>query len=251
LIRNLGKIDPADVLREDRATDADDVVAHLSSELLTFKQEALEADPAYFRAGLLESASGRYDEADADDEEALGLLADDGDEEDRDEEDREEDRDEEDYEEDWDEEDEDAEAEDPEIAGVVREDRARGRTRRIVTRTILPADHGAMELALGSLEKEDLGFPAILLGEASAFLGADGFDSGPLALALKAKLTCAGSLLARGRRFKTARRVEELVRQATLLIGNGQCDGDGWRDEIRHKIAEGRAVLRSFLSPPL
>ena len=117
-----------------------------------------------------------------------------------------------------------------------------------MTRTILPAGRQAQEPALGRLDKDDLGYPAILLGEAAAFLG-DGVGSAPWGaggdfcgtLALKAKLTCAGSLLVRARRFKTARNVEEIVRQAIVLIGNGRCD------EIRHRVAEGCTLLRSFL----
>lgn len=222
LVRNLDKIDPDAVALED---GDDDIVAELSSELLTFQREALEADPAYFRAGNLEAASARNDEAEESDEETMPLLA---------EEDREDD-----------EADENIErvVDSPAaIAAVRRADRARGRSRRRVTRTILPAGNPEQEPALGRLGKDDLGFPAILLEEAAAFLG-DGVDG---KLALKAKLTCAGALLARGRRFKVARRVEDLVRHALVLAGNGHC-GSGWRDEIRHKVAEGSTLLRSFL----
>lgn len=233
LLRNLGKIDLAGIAVEDDVTredGGDDLVADLSSELLTFKQEALEADPAYFRAGVLEAASAHHEEAEESDEEALMLLAE--------------------------EEHEDDEAEmervervvdsPAEIAAVRRQDRARGRSRRRVTRTILPAGRHAKEPVLGRLDKDDLSYPAILLGEAVSFLG-NGLNGD---LALKAKLTCAGSLLARGRRFKTARLVEEIVRQAIVLIGNGRGDGNGRWDDIRRKVAEGRTLLRSFLSNP-
>ncbi len=80
----------------------------------------------------------------------------------------------------------------------------------------------------------------ILLDEAAARCGGlngHAFD----ALALKAKLTCAGALLARGRRFAVARRAGESVRLAILLIGRGR------RGEIRRRISEGRGLLRTSL----
>ena len=53
---------------------------------------------------------------------------------------------------------------------------------------------------------------------------------------------------ARGRRFTTARRVAEMVRQAIVLIGGGPSDGGGRRDEIRQKVMEGHGLLRSYLA---
>ncbi len=132
------------------------------------------------------------------------------------------------------------------IASVIRQDRKRGRSRRRLNRTVPPAGHKDQELALGRLDKDDLGFPLILLGEAAALLNGSSAPS-ILHLALKAKLTCAGALLARGRRLTTARRVAEMVRQAIVLIGDGPSDGDGRREKIRHKVKEGRGLLRSYL----
>lgn len=227
LLANLDKIDPDGVNGEDFG---DDVVADLSSELLTFKREAQEADPAYFRVCSLEAAGARHDEAEESEDETLAFLR------------REDVEDEEDDKEDQ----KKAErvVDSPAaIAVVVREDRARGRSRRRVTRTILPAERKVNGLALGSLSKDDLGYPVILLEEAAVFLDDGAGDSGESGdLALKAKLTCAGSLLARGRRFRIARRVQEIVGQIIPLVGNGR------RDEIRHRVAEGCALLRSFLS---
>ncbi len=227
LLRNVDKIDGVvlDTL-EDRD---DDLVADLAPEILTFKREALEADPAYFRAAALEAASAGYEEDEESDEEALDLLA---------EEVRE------------DEIEVQRVADSPAaIAAVVRQDQKRGRPRRRATRTIPPAGRRAEELELGRLAKDDLGYPAILLEEAAALLN----GSSP-SLALKAKLTCAGALLGRGRRFAAARRVAEMVRQAIVLIGdgpsdgNGSSDGDGRRDEIRHKVMAGRGLLRSYVA---
>ncbi len=86
--------------------------------------------------------------------------------------------------------------------------------------------------------------PLILLEEAAARCGervgrVDGLAFDPLAL--KAKLTCAGALLARGRRFAVARRAAEIVRLAILLIGRG-----GY-DDVRRKVAKGRSLLESYL----
>ncbi len=50
----------------------------------------------------------------------------------------------------------------------------------------------------------------------------------------------------RGRRFGVARRTEEIVRQAIVLIGNGRCDASQ-RDDIHHQVVEGRSLLRSYL----
>ena len=90
----------------------------------------------------------------------------------------------------------------------------------------------------------DLGYPLILLEEATAHCGARAgnleehtFD----ALALRAKLTCASSLLARGRRFAVARQAGELIRLAILLIGHGR------RGEARRKVTEGHGLLASYL----
>ena len=81
LSRNLEKIDLLGLTPDDAD---DDGVAELSAELLTFKREALEADPAYYRAGILEAGSADYEAAE-ESEEALVLLADEKDSEDEDE----------------------------------------------------------------------------------------------------------------------------------------------------------------------
>ena len=201
------------------------LVAALTPELLTFKREALEADPAYFSAAVLEAASADYEGTQESDEEAPDLL---------------------------DEEDSEDETEKvervvdspAEIAAVVRQDQRRGRPRRRATRTIPPAGKRDRKPALGRLSRDDLGYPLILLQEAAARCGErggslDGHAFDPLAL--KAKLTCAGSLLARGRRFAVARRAGEIVRLAILLIGHGR------RDDVRRKVAEGRSLLESYL----
>ena len=123
-----------------------------------------------------------------------------------------------------------------EIAAVVRQERRRGRPRRRAIRSITPAGRMEGEPALGRLSRDDLSYPLILLSEAAARCR----DAGGR-LALKAKLTCAVSLLARGRRFAVARRAEESVRLAILLIANGR------RDEARHRVVEGRSLLRCYL----
>ncbi len=232
LLRNLEKIDQG-FAPEDAGDDAvAAVVAGLSPQLLTFKREALEADPAYFRAGILEVASADCEAAEEHDEGVLILFA--GEDREAGEEKR-----------------EDASLEverrvdsPAAIAAVARQDRQRGRPRRRATRTILPAGRRDEELDLGRLSRDDLGFPLILLEEAAASIGEGGESvdvdaDGPLAL--RAKLTCAGALLARGRRFTVARRAAEIVRQAIVLIANGR------REEIRHQVVAGRSLLRSFL----
>ena len=121
---------------------------------------------------------------------------------------------------------------------MVRQDRRRGRRRRRGARTILPAGRRDGKPALGRLSRDDLGYPLILLEEAAARCG-DGHAFDPLAL--KAKLTCAGALLERGRRFAVARRAGEIVRLAILRIGRGG------GDVVRRKVAEGRSLLKSYL----
>ena len=79
--------------------------------------------------------------------------------------------------------------------------------------------------------------PAARCGERGRRVDGQAFDP----LALKAKLTCADALLERGRRFAVARRAREIVRLAILRIGRGR------RDEVRHKVAEGRSLLKSYL----
>ena len=237
LLRNLDRIGPAPEGAEELD---DDLVAELSSELLTFKREALEADPSYFQAGHLESASVGDAVAEEAEEELTAR-----------------------FEEVRDHEAEAAEAEAEKlavkakkrvrdspaaIAAVAKQERSRGRARRRGTQPIVPAGEREKEPVLGYLGKEDLGFPAVLLEEAATL--SPGLD---LDLALKAKLTCAGSLLARGRRFKVARRVEEIVRQAILLVDNAARDpqglwaGNGHYANVRQKLGEGSSLLRSYL----
>ena len=232
LLRNLERIDLDAV-----ALDGDDaaLVAALTPELLTFKREALEADPAYSSAGILEAASADFEGAQEIDVEALDLL------------DKPDEEEETEKEETGKKEAEKVEpvADSPaEIAAVVHQDRRRGRRRRRATRTIPPAGKRDGKPALGRLSRDDLGYPLILLKEAAARCGERGgsldgqaFDP----LALKAKLTCAGALLARGRRFAVARRAGEIVRLAILRIGRGR------RDDVRGKVAEGRSLLKSYL----
>lgn len=228
LLRNLEQVDLDAV-----ALDADDaaLVAALTPELLTFKREALEADPAYFSAGILEAASAEHEATSQSDDETLDLPCEEG------------------------EEDGGVAAETvgtpqraidspAEIAAVVRQDRRRGRPHRRATRTIRPAGQRDREPTLGRLERDDLGYPLLLLREAAAGDGERGgshdahaFD----ARALRAKLTCVGSLLARGRRFAVARRAQEIVQLAILLVGHGR------RDDARRKVAEGHRLLEAFL----
>ena len=230
LLKNLEEID----LDEVAAADAgDDDVAELSAELLTFKREALEADPAYSRAGILEAGSANNEAAEEREELPPTLFA----------------------------------AEDSkektktrrgaratdspaEIAAVARQDRRRGRPRRRGRRTILPAGKRDLEPDLGRLDRDDLGYPLILLEEVAARYGERG-ESADSDLALKAKLSCAGALLARGRRFSVARRAGEIVRQAIVLIGNGQSGelrrAAMRRDAIHHKVVAGRSLLESYL----
>ncbi len=235
LARNLEKLDLSALAAGDAVADSGDAgvaeeVAELSAELLTYKREALEADPAYFKAGILEAGSADYEAAE-ESEEAPVQIADDEDSGDE-------------------EAGEVARVMDSPaaLAAVVRQDRRRGRRRRRPTRTIPPAGHRDAEPDLGRLERDDLGFPLILLEEAAARCGDLGGSAGGAdgRLALKAKLTCAGALLARGRRFRVARRAEEAVRLAILLIGNGRYDPSRG-DDVRHQVAEGRRELRSFL----
>ncbi len=234
LIRHLEEIDSGELAAGE--VD-DDSVAELSSELLTFKREALEADPAYFRAGALEAGSGDAEAAEEKDELPPTLF---------------------------DKEDSKKEkktrkakraADSPqEIAAVARQDQRRGRPRRRVRMTILPAGKRDLEPDLGRLERDDLDYPLILLEEAAARCGERGSELGGNAdgrLIVKAKLACAGSLLARGRRFGVARRTEEIVRQAIVLFRNGRPGETGLdasrQDLIRHKVTEGRSLLESYL----
>ncbi|MCP3959942.1 MAG: sigma-70 family RNA polymerase sigma factor [bacterium] len=227
LIRNLERIDLDAVALDD---DDADLVAALTPELLTFKREAQEADPTYASAGILEAASADFEGMQESDDEALDLLD----------------------KTDGEEETEKGEAgkvervvDSPaEIAAVARQDRRRWRPRRRTTRTIPPAGKRDGGPDLGRLSRDDLGYPLTLLEEAAARCGErggsrDGHAFDPLAL--KAKLACAGSLLARGRRFAVARRVGEIVRLAILLIGHGR------RDDVRRKLAEGRGLLEAYL----
>ena len=135
-----------------------------------------------------------------------------------------------------------------EIAAVVRQDQRRGRQRRRVRRTIRPAAERRLEPDLGRLDRDDLGYPLILLEEAAAHCGGGSADG---RLVLKAKLACAGALLARGRRFDAARRTEEIIRHAIVMIGNGRPGESGLdagrRDQIRHRVLEGRSLLESYL----
>ncbi|MCP3956293.1 MAG: sigma-70 family RNA polymerase sigma factor [bacterium] len=220
LLRNLERLEVDDVTPDDTI---DEDVADLSPELLTFKREALEADPAYFRAGILEAASADDEAAEERDEDTPAPVA--GEEP----------------------EDEvgwvarvyDSPAE---IAAVARQDRRRGRPRRRTIRTIPPAGDRDEGLVLGRLSRDDLGYPLILLEEAAERCGdrstgahADG------RLAVKAKLACAEALLARGRRFAIARRAAERVRLAIYLIAHGR------RDQIQYRVVEARNLLRSYL----
>ncbi len=226
LLRNLEELD----LEEAGAGDlGDDDVAELSSELLTFKREAVEADPAYFRAGILEAGSGDAEAAEEKDELPPTLF---------------------DKEKDPDEKTKTrkaARADDSpaEIAAVARQDRMRGRPRRRARRTILPAGERGLDPDLGRLDREDLGYALLLLEEAAARCAESGGCAGG-SLILKAKLACAGALLARGRRFAVARRAEEIVRQAIVLIGNGRREAVR-RDEIHHKVVAGHSLLRSYI----
>ena len=122
LIRNLDEIGLSELSSGDAA---DAAVAELSSELLTFKREALEADPAYFQAGILEAGGGDAEAAEEKDELPPILFA-----------------------------KEDSKkkpgrsarvADSPaEIAAVARQDQRRGRPRRRLRRTIRPvAERGA------------------------------------------------------------------------------------------------------------
>ena len=116
LLRNLERIDLDAV-----ALDGDDaaLVAALTPELLTFKREALEADPAYASAGILEAASTDFEETQEIEVEALDLF-----------DDPEEEEDETDKKESGKEKDEKVERADDspaEIAAVVRQDRRRER----------------------------------------------------------------------------------------------------------------------------
>ncbi len=237
LLRNVEKI--AQGAAPEAAGDAAvaEVVAGLSPQLLTFKREALEADPAYFRAGILEAASADCEATEERDEGVLILFAGEAREAGGAGEDKRE--------------DEPREVErgidsPAAIAAVARQDRQRGRPRRRGTRTILPAGRRDEELDLGRLSRADLGLPLILLEEAAAWVddGGDSANGGAAAdgpLALRAKLTCVGALLARGRHFTVARRAAEIVRQATVLIATGR------RDEVRHQVLAGRGLLRSYL----
>ena len=153
----------------------------------------------------LEAASSDFEGTQEIEVEALDLLDDP-------EEDEEEETDKKETEKDKDEKVERAADSPAEIAAVVRQDRRRGRRRRRATRTIPPAGRETGKPALGRLSRDDLGYPLILLEEAAARCGerggrVDGQAFDPLAL--KAKLTCAGALLERGRRFAVARRAGE------------------------------------------
>ncbi len=220
LLRHLEEIDLSRLTPEDASAEE---VAELSSELLTFKREALEADPAYFRAGILEAGSGDA-EAEEEKEELPPILYAKKDSKKK-KKARKKSR----------------VADTPaEIAAVARQDQRRGRPRRRTRRTILPAASRDLEPNLGRLEREDLSFLLILLEEAAACCGERGGSSDGR-LTLKAKLACAGSLLARGRRFAVARQAGEIVRLAVVLIRHGR------RDAARRKVAEGRRLLRSYL----
>ena len=228
LLRNLERID-LDAVDLDDADAA--LVAALTPELLTFKREAQEADPAYFSAGILEAGSADYEGSQEIDGETLDLLDGvDGKEETEKEETEEVER----------------VVDSPaEIAAVVRQERRRGRPLRRATRTIPPAGKRDGEPGPGRLSRDDLGYPLILLSEAAARGGecdAHANGNADALLAWKARLTCVGSLLARGRRFAVARRAEENVRLAVLLIANGR------RDEARHQITEGRRLLETYLA---
>ena len=228
LSRNLEQID-LDAVALDDADAA--LVAALTPELLTFKREALEADPAYPRAGILETASAHFEGTQESDVEAPDLL-------DKAEEQEEETEKEESAKDEAGKVERGADSP-AEIAAVVRQDRRRGRPRRRAIRSIPPAGQRDGKPALERLSRDDLGYPLILLEEAAAHCG-DGHAFDPLAL--KAKLTCAGALLERGRRFAVARRAAEIVRLAILLIGHGGCD------DVRRKAAEGRSLLESYLA---
>ncbi len=230
LLRNLERIDLDAV-----ALDDDDaaLVAALTPELLTFKREAQEADPAYFSAGILEAGSADFEATQEVVGETLDLL-------------------------DKPVEEEETEKEKKrkgervvdspaEIAAVARQDRRRGRRRRRATRTIPLAGRINGGPALARLSREDLDRPLILLEEAAAGCGeragsvnGHAFDG----IAVKAKLACAGALLARGRRFAVARQVAENVRLAILLIDQGR------HDDLRREVAEGRGLLESYLFSP-
>ncbi len=229
LIRNLEKIDLSALSAGD-AVDA--AVAELSSELLTFKREALEADPAYFRAGTLESGGGDAEAAEEKDELPPILFA----KKDSKKKNRKAAR----------------TADSPAaIAAVARQDQRRGRPRRRLRMTILPVAERGLEPDLGRLERDGLGYSLILLEEAAAGIGEHG-GNGDGRIALKARLACVEALLARGRRFAVARQVEDLVRLAIVLIDNAK-PGETGRDasrrdrQIHHKVLAGRSLLGSYL----
>ncbi len=224
LVRDLETIDPSTLAGDTSGDDTgDDFVARLSSELLTFKRETLEADPYYSRAGMLETASAEFEEseeAEKAEELALTLVA----EEDRREKAARVAR----------------AADSPAaIAAVVRQDRMRGQRRRRPTWTIPQAGRRNGPPDLGPLPKDDLDLPLILLDEVAASNGAAGHFDGRLVLT--AKLTCAHALLDRGRRFPAARRAKEAVELAILLLRNGLQAG------FRDQVAEGRSLMQSCL----
>ncbi len=235
LVKKLETIDPSALAgdtSDDESGDAvggdavgdDDFVAQLSSELLTFKREAVDADPYYARAGGLESASGEFEER----EEAVELksrlfakkkrkkkkkkkkkkrvvrVADSP----------------------------------AAIAAVVRQDRLRGRPRRRPNRAIPRAEGPIAAADLGRLSRDELDLPLMLLDEVAAGNGAADHADGRLALT--ARLACARALLTRDRSFATARRAKDAVELALLLIDG---PGAGFHDQV----ALGRDLLRSHI----
>ena len=221
LIKKLATIDPSAPAGD--ASDGgsgDDFVAQLSSELLTFKREAVEADPYYARAGGLESASGEFEKEEEVVELEPRLFA----EKERKNKKKRVAR----------------VADSPAvIAAVARQDRLRGRPRRRQTRTIPLADAADGAVDPGPLSRDDLDLPLMLLDEVAASNGAAGHADGRLALT--AKLACAGALLTRDRSFSAARRAKDAVELAILLIGK---PGTGFHDQV----ALGRGLLRSHIA---
>jgi RNA polymerase sigma-70 factor, ECF subfamily len=216
LVKKLETIDPSAPAGDDAG---DDFVAGLSSELLTFKREAMEADPYYARAGGLESASSEFEKEEEAVELEPRLFA----EKERKNKKKRVPR----------------VADSPAaIAAVVRQDRLRGRPRRRPAQAIPRAEGPTGAVDPGPLSRDDLDLPLMLLDEVAASNGAADHADGRLALT--AKLTCAGALLTRDRSFPAARRAKDAVEVAILLIGK---PGAGFRD----KVALGRGLLRSTL----